>query len=317
MVYPIQPPPTGFLYYPAPENLINRCHPFTRNSPLVNVNETFYFIFLGEDRDEENRVFLSPTHVRHLMRTPFVCWPIHMQNLYMVTEDGNVMPGFIPSLNDLGRLPEAVRVLIKWEMSVMDEEHVEHITVPSQWERYMDPYPNSPTRGFVFLLRAARCTVGMASFEDEQTIFHVMGQVNRIRLLLTEYGTPTANVTPFTFVKLHPHMLGNAVTISLHTPIINWNVRGATRPSFIHHLLHVINIHKPKVVVLCETRVNKNIFQSLLDDVGGTHLKWFYAPGVEYTSGSILMWDSMSLNISTMPVTVMGAIRMKVLFEVI
>jgi len=72
--------------------------------------------------------------------------------------------------------------------------------------------------------------------------------------------------------------------------IISWNVRGLKKPQVLQEIAFLKRTHKPHIIFLLETLVNRQNILQILPKVGFDH--YDFVDPIDHSGGLAVLWDN-------------------------
>ena len=72
--------------------------------------------------------------------------------------------------------------------------------------------------------------------------------------------------------------------------IISWNVQGTKKTQVLQEIAFLKRTHKPQIMFLLETLVNKKNILDILPKMGFEH--FYYVEPINHSGGLVVLWDN-------------------------
>ncbi|XP_071922921.1 uncharacterized protein [Coffea arabica] len=162
----------------------------------------------------------------------------------------------------------------------------------------------------------------LGTLEEEGVIFLPIPDILGVKLALLAFDIPRADCKEF-LVELYPKQVKsqgwkNGLNIDQERPrwlaqcsyqnnsynpmkILMWNVRGAGSSAFRSHLMQQLDIHKPSIVIITETKVSGDVATNMCKSLPYTRFSIMDAIG--FKGGIWILWDDHEVHLDILQKT--------------
>lgn len=253
-------------------------------------NEINFRLYEYYVQTPESLRVLTPEKLYELVNYPCGHCNFDMKGFKMAsTTEGNstLLAAHLPNFTDMHGMVDLEVLQNKLEVLALEEHEVHH-SKSVIFDFIKDPAPQLDYNSPIYSLTNGQVALQIGCFSDALQVFAIPYELKVLEIELRRCRLICHELVHALHIRINTSQTIEKLC-NQHQFFVIWNARGVARPSFPNNLGRLIQLHKPVILLITESRICKETLKTHYQDLVESW-DWEAVDCIGISGGVLMLW---------------------------